>query len=154
MSGKGAILTEARKVIDNSRSVEALDALQAHWSTLEAIGLSGRSFIDLGDVSGLDYYTGMIFKVYIEGAGAKIGSGGRYDSLIGNFGKPEPAIGFVLDLDAITEVIFRRTTATIDSSNSAVHPISGNDNHEIFQRALEARKRGERVRIEQGGPKG
>jgi ATP phosphoribosyltransferase regulatory subunit len=150
MSGKGIILTEARKVIDNSRSVVALDSLDALWSTLEAIGLSSRCFIDLGDVSGLDYYTGMVFKIYVEGAGSKIGSGGRYDSLISNFGKPEPAIGFVLDLDAITEVIFRGRTASPDSSSSAFRQISGNENSELFQRAIDARARGERVRIEQG----
>jgi len=40
-----------------------------------------------------------------RGAGARVGGGGRYDELTANFGRREPAVGFVLDLDAITDVL-------------------------------------------------
>jgi len=56
-------------------------------------------------VSGLDYYTGLLFKIYVEGAGSRGGLGGRYEQLTSAFGRAEPAVGFVVDLDALTEVI-------------------------------------------------
>ena len=59
---------------------------------------------DLGEVRGLDYYTGMHFEVYVAGAGRAAGAGGRYDELMGRFGRPMPAVGFSLDLDTLAEV--------------------------------------------------
>lgn len=60
---------------------------------------------DLGEVRGLDYYTGMHFEVFVEGAGRAVGTGGRYDDLMGRFGTPMPAVGFALDLGALAGVI-------------------------------------------------
>jgi ATP phosphoribosyltransferase regulatory subunit len=59
---------------------------------------------DLGEVRGLDYYTGMHFEVFVAGAGRAAGAGGRYDELMARFGRPMPAVGLSLDLDAIAEV--------------------------------------------------
>ena len=105
LSGRRLILDEARGVVTNPRSRAALDRLEQIWNFIEAEGLAGRFEIDLGDVSGLDYYTGLLFKIYIEGAGFRVGRGGRYDQLTSAFGPAEPAVGFVLDLDELTEVL-------------------------------------------------
>jgi ATP phosphoribosyltransferase regulatory subunit len=59
---------------------------------------------DLGEVRGLDYYTGVHFEVYVAGAGRAAGAGGRYDELMRRFGRPMPAVGVSLDLDTIAEV--------------------------------------------------
>jgi ATP phosphoribosyltransferase regulatory subunit len=59
---------------------------------------------DLGEVRGLDYYTGIHFELYVSGAGRAAGAGGRYDDLMGRFGRPMPAVGVSLDLDTIAEV--------------------------------------------------
>ncbi len=59
---------------------------------------------DLGEVRGLDYYTGIHFEVYVAGTGRAAGAGGRYDELMAQFGRPMPAVGVSLDLDAIAEV--------------------------------------------------
>jgi ATP phosphoribosyltransferase regulatory subunit len=59
---------------------------------------------DLGEVRGLEYYTGVHFEVFVSGAGRAAGAGGRYDELMGRFGRPMPAVGVSLDLDAIAEV--------------------------------------------------
>jgi ATP phosphoribosyltransferase regulatory subunit len=58
---------------------------------------------DLGEVRGLDYYTGVHFELYVSGAGRAAGAGGRYDTLMGRFGRPMPAVGVSLDLDTIAE---------------------------------------------------
>jgi ATP phosphoribosyltransferase regulatory subunit len=64
----------------------------------------GHVVYDLGEVRGLDYYTGIHFEVYVSGAGRAAGAGGRYDELMALFGRPMPAVGVSLDLDAIAEV--------------------------------------------------
>jgi ATP phosphoribosyltransferase regulatory subunit len=58
---------------------------------------------DLGEVRGLEYYTGIHFEVFIGGAGRAAGAGGRYDELMARFGRPMPAVGLSLDLDTIAE---------------------------------------------------
>ena len=71
-----------------------------------ALTASERAHIvyDLGEVRGLDYYTGIHFELYIAGAGRAAGAGGRYDGLMARFGRPMPAVGVALDLDTIAEV--------------------------------------------------
>jgi ATP phosphoribosyltransferase regulatory subunit len=108
LTGKQDVIHAARKVITNARSVAALDSLEELWTAIESLGLGGRFEIDLSDVSSLDYYTGLSLKVFVHGAGTSVGRGGRYDGLTGNFGRAEPAVGFVLNLDALTEVLARR----------------------------------------------
>jgi ATP phosphoribosyltransferase regulatory subunit len=110
LTGKQDVIRTARSVIANPRSVAALDSLEELWTAIDSLGLADRFEIDLSDVSSLDYYTGLSLKVFVHGAGTSVGRGGRYDGLTGNFGRAEPAVGFVLNLDALTEVLARRTT--------------------------------------------
>lgn len=108
LTGKRDVLQAARDVIRDDRSLAALSALETLWTEIETLGLENEFEIDLGDVPSLDYYTGLTLKIFVHGAGASIGRGGRYDGLTGNFGRAEPAVGFVLNLDALTEVVGRR----------------------------------------------
>jgi len=108
LTGKRDVIQAARAVIRNARSVAALEALEELWAGIEAHGLGQYFEIDLSDVSSLDYYTGLSMKVFVPGAGTGVGRGGRYDRLTGSFGRAEPAVGFVLNLDALTEVVSRR----------------------------------------------
>ena len=110
LNGKRDVIEAARKAVKNSRSVAALDALDELWTAIESRGLNDSFEIDLGDVSSLDYYTGMSLKIFVHGAGTSVGRGGRYDGLTGSFGRAEPAVGFVLNLDALTEVLGKRVS--------------------------------------------
>jgi ATP phosphoribosyltransferase regulatory subunit len=150
LTGKREMLNEARLVITNPRSVAALDALAALWSVIESVGLQDTFEIDLGDVSSLDYYTGLSFKVFVRGAGFRVGRGGRYDRLTANFGRAEPAVGFVLDLDALTEVIGRGEFSPARNNGREVSVVSGQDVSETFAVAQLKRANNERVRIEFG----
>ncbi len=107
LTGRREVISAARDAITNGRSITALDSLEQLWTSIESLGLSDRFEIDLSDVSSLDYYTGLSLKVFVDGAGTSVGRGGRYDGLTGNFGRTEPAVGFVLNLDALTEVLAR-----------------------------------------------
>ena len=150
LSGKRETLESARRVITNSGSGEALDRLDRLWPMIESLGLADHFEIDLGDVARLDYYTGLTFNIYVNGAAARIGSGGRYDGLTSAFGRPEPAVGFVLDLDALTSVLLARK----EGSNLPHEPgpkisqIKNNDPSQLFGEAIRRRGEGEHVLID------
>jgi ATP phosphoribosyltransferase regulatory subunit len=63
--------------------------------------VADRIIFDLGLVRDLGYYTGAVFEVYDPALGAPIGGGGRYDDLLGRFGRPLPAVGFALGVDRL-----------------------------------------------------
>jgi ATP phosphoribosyltransferase regulatory subunit len=67
----------------------------------------GAVAVDLGESRGLGYYTGITFAGYAHGAGAAIAAGGRYDQLLARFGRPDPAIGFGVDLEFATQALER-----------------------------------------------
>jgi len=66
-----------------------------------APGVAERVIFDLGLVRSLGYYTGAVFQVYDPAYGVPIGSGGRYDELLGAFGRPLPAVGFALNVERL-----------------------------------------------------
>lgn len=150
LPGKREVLDRARQLITNERSMSALSALENLWGVIEKLSLSQLFEIDLGDMSGLDYYTGLTFKIYLAGAGARIGAGGRYDGLTANFGKQEPAIGFMLDLNALTEVLMRGGALRLPATHSdlTVASMTGAEPSEVLLEARRKRARNERVRID------
>ncbi|MGH9969701.1 MAG: ATP phosphoribosyltransferase regulatory subunit [Pyrinomonadaceae bacterium] len=147
LSGKRETLAWARRVFANGQSRAAVDRLEAVWGVIESLGLTDHFEIDLGDVSRLDYYTGVTFKIYVKGAGARVGSGGRYDGLTASFGKAEPAVGFVVDLDALTDVLRRRLEVIPAIGEPALKASQLKDNcvSTLFREAIDRRARGERV---------
>lgn len=149
LSGKRNVLTNARRMITNPRSQAALSRLDCLWSVIESLQLTDRFEIDLGDVSRLDYYTGLTFKIYVSGAGARVGSGGRYDGLTASFGKGEPAVGFVFELDTLTEVLTARASQSIAAASSSVEgaPVTGSNLSNLFIAARKKRELGGRVVI-------
>jgi ATP phosphoribosyltransferase regulatory subunit len=64
-------------------------------------GIADRVIFDLGLVRALSYYTGPVFEVYDPAVGFALGGGGRYDDLIGRFGRPLPACGIALDVGRV-----------------------------------------------------
>ena len=60
-----------------------------------------RIIFDLGLVRSLGYYTGAVFQVYDPAYGVPVGSGGRYDELLGSFGRPLAAVGFALNVERL-----------------------------------------------------
>ena len=102
MIGRREALDEAVRTAPKA-SVPGLEHLLALDAALDA---SERSHLvyDLGEVRGLEYYTGIHFELFVAGAGRAAGAGGRYDDLMARFGRPMPAVGVSLDIDTIAEV--------------------------------------------------
>jgi ATP phosphoribosyltransferase regulatory subunit len=76
------------------------ESLRRLHDTLDR-NVAERVIYDLGLVRQLGYYTGAVFEVYDPALGAPIGRGGRYDDLLGRFGRPLPAVGFALNVDRL-----------------------------------------------------
>lgn len=92
-------LEQARRHLQNEVQERALDELAQIVEKLRSLDLESRLDIDLGELRGRAYYTGVNFQLLAEGPGEALGAGGRYDQLLGRFAFPQPAIGFALDVE-------------------------------------------------------
>ena len=95
------ILGRAQALALNAQMAEAVDRLRAVETRLDHYGLKAYFDIDLADVRGMDYYTGVTFKAYTPHMGFSVVNGGRYDNLVGHFGPSQPAVGCAFYLDRI-----------------------------------------------------
>lgn len=113
--GGAEVLDEARSLTDNPQALAALDYLSAIYSELAAAGFGEYVTFDLGQVSGLEYYTGLIFRAYAPGSGGCIAAGGRYDNLINDFGRALPATGFAVYIESLIACLPRREETAADT---------------------------------------
>lgn len=99
--GGPEVLKKARALCMEPEALEAVAYLEEIYQVLEGAGLSHRVKFDLSLIQNIEYYTGIIFRGFGQGAGSNVISGGRYDKLIGQFGADIPATGFALDVEAV-----------------------------------------------------
>jgi len=91
------VLTQARKLLPDYAEIHtALDALQTAANQLQPLVASVG--IDLADLRGYHYHSGMVFAAYHAGSHDAIALGGRYDNLGRSFGRARAATGFSMDL--------------------------------------------------------
>ena len=99
-----ALLTSVPQLRGGSEVLDAVDGagdgLRELVAGLDA-SVAERVIFDLGLSRGLGYYTGAVFDVLDPALGAPLGGGGRYDDLLGRFGRPLPAAGFALGIDRL-----------------------------------------------------
>jgi ATP phosphoribosyltransferase regulatory subunit len=81
-------------------AVPEAQALRTVYDLL-APPVAERVIFDLGLIRSLGYYTGAVFEVYDAGLGTPIGGGGRYDDLLGRFGRDLPACGWAMNVERL-----------------------------------------------------
>jgi ATP phosphoribosyltransferase regulatory subunit len=91
-------LERAAAVVSNEVSKRALDNLHRVLAVLGVYGIDEYVTIDLGELRGFDYHTGLIFQGFLTGFGRAVCAGGRYDGLTARYGFPAPATGFSCNL--------------------------------------------------------
>ncbi len=149
LAGKRDVIEEARALVSNKKSRAALEDLERIFHIAEEIGIASCIDADLGDVGGLDYYTGLTFKIYAPGLGTALGRGGRYDQLLGNFGSPEPAVGFSLCLDWLAQILESRLKDAPEMKQGEAVRLSARGNIvSAFKEATRLRSEGKRIEIE------
>lgn len=106
--GTAEKLSEAKVLARNSRSLEAINRLEQVYEILKACHLEQYVSFELGMLGKYKYYTGVIFKAYTYGTGEMVVTGGRYDSLLQQFGKQAASIGFAINIDQLITALSRQ----------------------------------------------
>ena len=104
--GRDEVLARGRVLAGrNAGARVALDRLEGLYQLLKAADLHSYVLLDLGEFRGFDYYDGVVFDVFAEGLGFELGGGGRYNHLIGKFGRNLPSTGFAFDVGRLFQVL-------------------------------------------------
>ena len=144
--GKEEVLARGRVLAGRDPALRAaLDRLTRVYELLSDSDLKDRLLLDLGEFRDFEYYDGLVFEVFAEGLGYEIGGGGRYNHLIGRFGRDLPSTGFAFDVDRLFQ-----SMESVDGEpvTSRVHCLicSGSDRQaQAFEVARALRQGGYRV---------
>lgn len=103
LRGGREVCEQAGALTQNPLALESLDHLRRVWEVLADYGVSEHVLIDLTMIGDFSYYTGMVFEGYAAELGFPVCSGGRYDNLLRQFGRDEPATGFALKTSRILD---------------------------------------------------
>lgn len=103
LSGDSSILQKAKIGLQGAPKtvIDALDQLEQVSSALSDKNIT--IYLDLGELPGFHYHTGIVFAAYVPGHGKALGNGGRYDHVGESFGRSRPATGFAFDLKSLVE---------------------------------------------------
>lgn len=99
--GGKEVLDDALKLAPNSEAKNVILHLKDVFDSVCNLGYEKHLCIDLGLVHAIDYYTGLVFRGYLQGLGDVVLSGGRYDTLSEAFGTKLCSTGFAVDVDSI-----------------------------------------------------
>ena len=127
------VLTELKSLPLTEKALEEVAQLEEIYQNLKIIGLGDYIILDPAMVTKLSYYTGIIFKAYIEGYGKVIASGGRYDQLAKQFGKDIPAVGFAIKVENLMDSLYQFGLADLCQVERLVLKV-GEDNFEKIYR--------------------
>jgi histidyl-tRNA synthetase len=112
--------------------------------------------LDAGFARGLEYYSGMIFEVYIPGLDIALGGGGRYDKLIELFGgDPTPAVGVAHGIDRIMLALQQQKAKPTSREDNRIMiiPVKDGLRGEALKLAGRLRENGISVEVEVMGRK-
>lgn len=145
--GSVEVLTKAKQLTKNSRSIAAINRLIDIYEILSLYHLEQYISFDLGMLSKYMYYTGIIFKGFTKGTGESLVKGGRYDNLLGLFGKNSPAIGFTLMVDTLISALSRQQIHIPAEAKTALYLYEQNAIQTAIDAANSARETNESVAL-------
>ena len=117
--GREVLEEAARLALRADDCHRPLGQLKEVWDRITAAGLGEHLLVDMGEVRRMEYYTGLVFDIYADGLGSEVGGGGRYDGLIGRFGREIPSTGFAFDVDRLLQL---RDMQAHDATNAKSSP--------------------------------
>jgi ATP phosphoribosyltransferase regulatory subunit len=123
--GGREVLERAEKVVRNERSRKALENLAQVLDVLAIYDLLEYVTVDLGELRGLNYHTGITFQGFLPGVGRAVCSGGRYNNLTGKYGFDAPATGFTFSLLHLLFALDKSLDRQVDSSTDLLVFASG-----------------------------
>ncbi len=141
------MLEQAKKLVQNRRSLEALDRLQKVYQALAFYHCEEHISFDLSMLSDFKYYTGILFKGYTYGTGAAIVRGGRYNALLRQYGKEAPAIGFAFVIDELMNAISRQKIEVVIEEQDIVILYQRDFQQKAVELGTTMRKEGRKVEL-------
>lgn len=105
LRGGGEVCDQALELCTDETARASISHLCEIWDALKAYGVSEHVLIDLTMIGDFSYYTGMTFEGYAADLGFPLVSGGRYDNLLAQFGRPAGATGFALKTTRVLELL-------------------------------------------------
>ncbi|HJV65276.1 MAG TPA: ATP phosphoribosyltransferase regulatory subunit [Geomonas sp.] len=140
--GGREVIEEAARMVGNDRSKRALDNLAQVIEILDIYGVADHLTVDLGEIRGLDYHTGITFEGFVPGVGEAVCSGGRYDDLTAKYGFPAPATGFAFNIMALLAGLSRKPEVEASRSRDFLIFNQKDDRREALEVAQELRGHG------------
>jgi len=140
--GGHEILAQARQVITNQASQKALDNLERILEVLAVYGVEEHITLDLGEMRGFDYHSGLVFQGFLSGFGRAVCSGGRYDGLTERYGFPSPATGFAFNLYNLLFALDRTLDERVEEGTDILLFSSGQDKAPAQRLAVTLRNQG------------
>ena len=129
----------------NETSASAIRRLMKVYSILKLYGYEKYISFDLSLLSQYRYYTGILFKAYTYGVGDQVASGGRYDTLLAQFGKDAPAIGFMFQIDTLMEAMRTQNVGPLVQSSAERVTYTRENYAQMLSKVQKARKAGRRI---------
>jgi len=140
--GGREVLKAAERVAIHDRSKRALENISQIFEIIGLYGLSEYLTIDLGEIRGLDYHTGITFEGFVGGVGEAVCSGGRYDGLMGRYGTPAPATGFAFNILSLMFALERQPDVQASAARDFLLFNAADDRKEVLCVAKCLRKMG------------
>ncbi len=133
------VLEQARQNLPKTAAVKAaLDELERLSAAVTNLSNSPQLNLDLSDLKGYQYHSGVMFAAYVEGLPVAIARGGRYDMVGKAFGRSRPATGFSLDIMTLARISKK------DSRKNAILAPWSND-QSLSQEIAQLRSQGQVV---------
>lgn len=100
LNGDADVLVRARPLLAAAApaAIQALDGIEQIIQALRAQHPQLPIHVDLAELRGYRYKTGLVFAAFVPGLGREIARGGRYDGIGREFGEARPATGFSADI--------------------------------------------------------
>lgn len=136
------VLERAKKVVRNERSRKALDNLEQVLDVLEIYGVLDHVTVDLGELRGLNYHTGITFQGFLSGVGHAVCSGGRYNNLTAQYGFDAPATGFTFSLLHLLFALDKVLDQRVDPATDLLIYATGDQQRPAQQLACKLRQQG------------
>jgi ATP phosphoribosyltransferase regulatory subunit len=140
--GGRQVLDRAARVAGNDRSKRALDNIANVLDILDIYGVSDYLTIDLGEIRGLDYHTGLTFEGFVGGLGESVCGGGRYDGLTSKYGFASPATGFAFNILALLTALEKRPDVEASKTRDFLLFNLKDDRREVLEIAQCLRRKG------------
>ena len=140
LRGGKEICEKAQTVAGGETARAAINHLSDIWKILEAYDVSDHVLIDLAMTGDFSYYTGMTFEGYASNMGFPVCSGGRYDNLTAQFGRPAPATGFAIKTNHVLEIVEQEVHNTQYDHRPILFCYDGAHRREAFDKARTLRE--------------